>query len=675
MGKPRLLPTMNVFKDMLRSAIESASSNTRIGFLKLEDRSRLLYEILLGHPPVNGGNRPRDYPMGLIHKKALETAGALAEKKNKVKIGNATYEYRLSDLFAAGDLLRMEAAENLSTTEREDFHWETIRLVLEELDGAFEYEHSQGNLARELQSALVVSPEYAWPSGERKNLRKLAKGVIDRAKEAGAIAMLSLQGGERDEGMEARRERLSGSDETEEGRRSPLGKATDRLSEKKFVVAEVKAKGVQAFLDRCELPYLRRGASAWCSRTTALLRNRARDWMGGEVATLTDSNAVLRLAMPAGDTGTEVTEGALAAQAKKFLEGSVSTKGESTALDDAYPMLRPWREQALEELPAAKAMDLFPDLDVRVRVRSLLELCLDAEAYSTKKSGSRPPNVKFSIPIEEKVKDPCFGRKGDEAFRKKAFVFPPNYVPKGRKDERYGWAAAAFGLAGKTYRTTVESALWEELEDPERSVKRGLSPSRTLKEMGAEGGLVLLKLDGDRVGRFFIESPSLSRSALSMHLERNVRERYVNAVKRLVAKRELQVLPVELIYFGGDDLECSMPAAFAEDFLTAFAEAPEETPPYPECLRDLTFSAAGILYESEDSRDDYATVAQRLLNPLLKDMAKPEKNTGKRRGGVELPLPATYEHEDFPRLDDLRVFAPSSALSAVFSDLRLPKTD
>ncbi len=675
MGKPRLLPTMNVFKDMLRSAIESASSNTRIGFLKLEDRSRLLYEILLGHPPVNGGNRPRDYPMGLIHKRSLELAGSLAEETGKVSLGSKTYEYRLSDRVAAGDLLRMEAAKNLSTAEKEDFHWETIRLTLEELDGAFENKESQGNLVRELQSALVVSSEYAWPSGERIKLRKLAKGVFDRAKEAGAITMLSLQGVGPDEEMDARTERLRRSDEREDGRPGPLGKVTERLAEKKFLVAEVKAKGVQAFLDRCELPYIRRGASAWCSRTTALLRNRARDWMGPDVVTLTDSNAILRLAMPANGMDPKEAESALAKEAKEFLEKSVSVKEKATPLDEAYPVLRPWREQALRELTAAKALDLFPDLDVRVRVRSLLELCLDAEAYSAKKSGSRPPNVKFSIPAEGVEKDACFGRKGDKAFREKAFAFPPNYTPSGRTDERYGWAAAAYGLAGKTYRTTVESALSEELEDSKTSTKRGLSRKKALEEMGVEGGLALLKLDGDRVGRFFVETPSLSRSTLSMHLERNVRERYVNAVKRLVAKNKLSVLPVELIYFGGDDLECSMPVDFAEDFLIAFAEAPEGKPPYPDCLEELTFSAAVIRYKPEDSRDKYATVAQRLLNPLLKDMAKPEKNTGKRRGSEELSLPATYEHEDCPRLDNLRVFAPSSALSAVFSHLRLPKTD
>ena len=132
------------FTDTFQTVFDMVSSHTRIGFLTYRQRWELMISLLLGHPPIRGGNRPRDYPMGPQHKFPLQLAGMLGEMRIPLKLKSNEVQLEppltgpmvvpLYDWVVALALIAQHRVLEVEETHQRAFYW----LLLNELIKGFE---------------------------------------------------------------------------------------------------------------------------------------------------------------------------------------------------------------------------------------------------------------------------------------------------------------------------------------------------------------------------------------------------------------------------------------------------------------------------------------------------------------------------------------------------------
>ena len=202
--------------------------------------------------------------------------------------------------------------------------------------------------------------------------------------------------------------------------------------------------------------------------------------------------------------------------------------------------------------------------------------------------------------------------------------------------EHYGWSALCWSLCGTTLRTHwhhgVSTAL-NRADYPMMAVSHGgwLEHLKMKNER-----LTFLKLDGDGVGNRFLDAAFPSRPLLGLKLGRLVQERVVAATQRVLAVHDAaqrpKYLPVDLVYFGGDDIFFCLPGCYLEPFLQGFGSplesselAPWTTTPFSVISVTLPpgsdFTDSDRLAKSaEFGRANLA--AARMLGPGLRDLVK-----------------------------------------------------
>jgi hypothetical protein len=95
-----------------------------------------------------------------------------------------------------------------------------------------------------------------------------------------------------------------------------------------------------------------------------------------------------------------------------------------------------------------------------------------------------------------------------------------------------------------------------------------------------EGDHAYLKLDGDGVGVTLGTLPKLQANTVGLDILLHLQAGLLAGLHRVIEAwqanhpgQPLATLPLDLLYLGGDDLACSLPAIYLDDFLAGFEGA------------------------------------------------------------------------------------------------------
>jgi hypothetical protein len=154
--------------------------------------------------------------------------------------------------------------------------------------------------------------------------------------------------------------------------------------------------------------------------------------------------------------------------------------------------------------------------------------------------------------------------------------------------------------------------------------------------------LTFVKLDGDKVGDQFLQTPIPSRPVLGLKLGRLVLTRLMAATKQVIDMHDRherpKYLPVDLVYFGGDDIFFCLPNCYLEPFLRGFGQPLDELDTGETCPWDRNqfrylaislppgaeFTDGDTLDRSERFRMANLTAALTLA-PGLRGLSKPQR--------------------------------------------------
>ncbi len=664
------------FTRLFCELLSRASTPALPPYLSYRDRWILTCDILLGHPPVRGAGRPRDYPMGPTRQLSLELTALLRPRHGvvtvlaptrarSVTVASVHVPYRLHDFVAAARTLWLTIPEPpqpaaltlgllyhvlrcLICAPRRDAPYSQakrralcVRLmrVLAQSLGFNKNERSQAGLNEawsfgfgtkselpvggpldviaggaveaffrltEWMAILSVLAEFAPPGhlataldaayalGDRETsdegrARQVAENLAAAICLAGEDCVLKTQS---DDELVFRDGALAGAQKS-------MQQYLFALAQLHLVQLEIKGRGVQDFLAMGRTWSTTRGLSAWASQTTARLREQLIEVLGpNNAALLTDSDAIVLFAARADPrTSTDPSD-----RDHPPVGDYQATKLRTTAVTVAAG-LETWdREQLLNALPVLTALPsvvldaliptkrLWPHLLIRAQSHTLLDFCVRSASWNADDSAKRAERrrkdaatLRFDYGEEpsDLADALCWGlRRADAPI---ANADNPPWLGAGVQGAMtYCPRAQLFSLAGKSWRQITAGGLRERMEaalhQPVAVYSHRSDRNRALAELGwlatGEGRTganaraeVLVRIDGAGVGALFVETPPLTRGGLSQALERTLVDLWFSAVlgmmRELVAEHGTEgelVLPVDLFYVGGDDLQFLIPA-------------------------------------------------------------------------------------------------------------------
>ena len=631
--KPVPTKASSTFFAQLDRVLHVVSTPTRLEMLTAVDKWRLLLEILLGHPPIRGRSRPRDFPFAPHQNDALQLARSLTSREvPSTELGGPPQNappYRLYEWVVACALLGFGETNETDAELR-------ISVLLDHL----EFKLTEPRLANRARGLLGLYPNDIQPS--------LKRGKIPREmrKDAVIAAVIARHATKTSPGADPN-DAITNLWPTSPKQQKFAQQARDRLEQAHRWRIDLKAAKVQMLLESCRATFIRRGASTWCAQTLAILRDdlcygKPADWLfSRRPVLLVDSNALVSFWLEHPIDTAQVVDGVRAS-----LQRAVAGRDTASLPDLAqrYPRLAPFCEEAKglyakvypgnPDRQRAALNSVFPDIKVTTSKRSLWELATTTTAYRpdfepsagsaglVKCFGERPPRADQT----------CSGRPGDPPMESRV---PPWFSHGRDRQQQYGWPSFAYSLAGRVYHSTADRGL--RLLAPGPAPLGPGSPQSARARLlaidrhrtGTGERLVLLKIDGDRVGRHFIERPLLSRPTLSVAIESLMLEQVTRAVTRMTEASELdreqreQLLPpIDLIYFGGDDLELILPKSLFATFLESFS-TPLSNSEHLPTVGQMSWSMAGIEFSGTGSTacPHPEFEAANLLGPLL-DLAK-----------------------------------------------------
>lgn len=587
------MKSAEAFAEVFERTLRAVAVPTDIGFLSYRDRWRLLVEMLLGHPPVVGFQRPRDFPMG----SQFETATRLAEHffvdvsrpygEDKVE------SYVLYDWLFAFSLVSLHIAEALSGAERERHYRNSVAALLYEISGKL------------FERPASWFPEFAmrhlgFGRFERKQANK-RRGRVDEtiqlAQKAAIVARYD-SAGEFDKGKY-----LS-------GRNEALGQGIPSLENVRLSLIRVKTAQPQAMLRLCTRDYLMRGASAWCFQSLAWLRDALLDSDRGgfqSALLLSDADVEFVLAVPGA-----VSHDRLTKKLQDFFDALNQQKGSIFA--ERFPALVPYIEKA--HAKGVWLTSTLPRFRPDVVDTSLFGLATDATPYDPDYRDSREvvcPPVSRLAPGDAA----CSGRDGDAAID----MEPPPWYERYRgidgQFECLGWPATVFSLVGMTYRLRVQQEMLRLTGDRTVGVPGGRKD--VLEGVpGPSRDICLLKIDGNSVGKLFVETPSLKRPALSLRLTSELRHHWESGVREVqqeAAKVQQGAanghLVIDPVYFGGDDIAVYLPYQLLPAFCNGFARSAAES------KLKVKFCYVAFVYSAE--QDEGSRLAQAAFRIMIGD--------------------------------------------------------
>lgn len=603
------------FHAWLSQMLTHVSSSTTLPLTGFREKWRILSETLLGHPQVGGGSRPRDYPMGSLRRRSAQIALTLQRTIARTNILGPYDRYRLYDfvvmLLAAGlgprkPLPPREAARDFGGLvvgclhrifrafcggEAPALSW--LRSCCEMM-GLSEFEQQEAGLS--------ADGSFSGRGPNQKRFRWAEAGA--------ALCYQVVERCGRDQGFGDSFIRCDVQEKTRrlgEPLEERLRPVLAEMERQRFRMVRLKALKVQPFIGRCLTPPIQRGASAWCSQATARLRDRVleEDAGSGEIALACDSDAAVLIIAGAG----------------RPLDPA-SWIGDGDRLARSYPKLVPYLDHARQV--GLHYDDLDPILDAKIEDTDLLRFAIDGQVL-----GEKPAEADDAEPSPHEPRLPpgwrsCTGVMGHRAFQEPEYRVPGWWQGgmHGDVPEQYGPVGIAYALAGPTYRQITGFGIAEEMVEKQGGLDAGRPPESMLVSRPSEllerlniahDGFLLVRLDGDGVGRMFAESPPLSRPGLSMHLESHLRNRWLDALRALMEEMKCDVIPVILIYFGGDDLQFMVPRSCFPHLLRHLRDLDPQVPPGEP---GMNCTLAAVPMRNPDG--PFHDLAHHALNRLMK---------------------------------------------------------
>lgn len=551
------------FLATLTTCIDSIAIRTPMAFLDESQRFWLLIETLLGHPPIRGGLRPRDLPMGHSREStmALHRMLAGAELRGQERDDRPRVLYSLHDWLVA--------LAHVVVSDPEPLDQVTYGVMLVRcLDDLFHAVESQRRptlrgakkphaLTREAAAALGFGSDFEALVQRGDPKGAAAKRVDELGKLAGELVARAMAA------------------TLEAPVRIRPGKA---LEDRNYTRIQLKPVKVQSFIERCKVPALRRGASSWVSFCLGRIREAVLRMASAANAGIDcEPRAVLLIDSDAASVILTNNRELDESQVSRRIEEELAALVESDAgVDDTclLPRLRDYRNAACAQGTSLTAPN--PRFQAWVIRRMLHDVCNPLP---------KPPGAKEAPAPRYNpctTGEACRGVLSERAFPNKELRVPRWYKHK-RKNEGYGWAATVYSLAGLAARVASYRDMRRacKVEGPVLPVPQG---SRDVERSWNSPGLTV-KVDGDDVGKAMSSIPELALPAFSLGLEACLHDAFVSACRNVTAGEAVQKtplarpFPVELLYFGGDDLLFQLPACLFEPFLTCFASALEENPP------------------------------------------------------------------------------------------------
>jgi hypothetical protein len=580
----------NVF-NLLRDLLFSTSTSVPIPQLRADARWQILIDTLRGHAKIRG-RRVRDFPMSRFRFQSGQLIEALSDCNVSVrKSTNKCYEsgsYSLMTFIYALDIVEISNREKQFDPKNENEYFSTLIVVL--LSEIFcEAKFSEiYTKSIAIQLGVTASEFKKYVGGKKCRVSP----IFNSAKDLSLITSLKYSSEEYIPELILR-----------------LGFYPKRLEEYEnncINLIYIKTRHVQSFLDLCNVNYLVRGASFWCSQ----LLSHLRDFLLNNLKTsslIIDSDAVVIIATPS-----NADENAYQLLAK-YLDSDQFYEH----IDSEYPRAAQFRKGASY---------LLPSFGVETR-RSicLFDLATQRENnYTTDKpSYWNDKNTISQVSSTDYLKSDvqsCSMIDGEYAIESE-FV-PPWYNNSVNKDS-YSPSALIFSLADVTFH---QETILETKYQIERLTKVVFNYSdfhnSICNTLDLGPSMSFIKIDGDDIGVAFSTIPFLCRPELSYSLESAIKSALVNSCSDTVAKAGHNHILHDLIYAGGDDLFFSIPTDVELDFLTSLGKH------LTELLPDLRHTATVLRLDmsSVKAQDAEANRKLSLIPKLINYFLKQAKN-------------------------------------------------
>lgn len=544
----------NLQADVL-DALSRASVSLPVWHLAPRERWALLRDTLLGHVMMRGGVRPRDMPLDPDCRKVIETAasvnghaywaGGYAQgERMRSRFGDWLYAFAVlvEPAIDTDPCATAHAAVATCATE-----------LLLALDAAHRDDPERCVFLHRLLGVLGLSRQ-EWKRLTDVNTRR--GDVLEHGSVARVAARVCAHRSDPAWNVGER----TGADLHDFIAETDNCKPEDKarllvLDHETRSLASLKPMDVQEYIHRASSHWMMRGASTWCAQALAFARD----------ITLKHCDALL---LSDGDAFVSfVTQ-------KQLSPASIVGQIASAWCDpDLFGSRFPRLKTYLESARAAGVSPLvaMPDISLRCTgATSLLDLCLlrsgQLDFEEAKVGWSDVRATMAAVP----------GVRCQHVEHEPAILHqPPAWLEK-RSESHHGLSSLAWSLCGTTLRTHWHHGICVELGLREYSMMH-VHHGGWLRQLDMyHDRLTFVKLDGDRIGKTFEETPVPGRPLRSLTLGQAVLERVVRATRRVVAvhdhHRKPPYLPVDLVYFGGDDIVFCMPGSYLPEFLAGFGE-------------------------------------------------------------------------------------------------------
>jgi hypothetical protein len=548
-------------------ALSRASVALPVWHLASLARWQLLRDTLLGHVTMRGGVRPRDLPLDPDCRRVIETAANV--QRLTYHAGGFLLGARMKSRF--GDWLYMFAilAEPLmvgNETHADAIAHDAVAVCLTELMAAIDTPKRDAPDACEflhrLLGVLGISRQ-EWKRLVGKDTRP--KDPHARVWESGLVARVAARAcahhadpewNAGDRTGDALVDFIAETDNCDKEDRDRL----ITLSTETRSLISLKPIEVQGYIHRATSHWMMRGASTWCAQSLAFSRDVILESTPPPLL-LSDGDALVSFVAPR------------QLDPQPIMTRIVDAWCDRERFGSRFPRLKRYLGDL--ERTGVSPLIAMPDLSLWcMDPTSLLDLCVVRKR--------EPKYLKHQIGWST-VRETTASR-GAEACglvaNEPAIVdsSPPWLEP--RKKSPHGWTSLAWSLCGTTLRTHWHHGICEELASRNHSVYAMMNVHHGgwLRDLDMwDTRLVFVKLDGDGIGKGFESTPVPGRPLRSLTLGRMVLERVINATTGVVRQHEARggprYLPVDLVYFGGDDVVFCMPESYLGAFLAYFGGA------------------------------------------------------------------------------------------------------
>ena len=639
--------------DGLVDALREGYTSTAPCYLSHRERWNWLVDTLLGHPRVQKGQRPRDFPADPAGRNAVTAAVRLHARPldswNSHRVPT-DHDWRFGSWIYAFSLMVEGTVLRREPQRCEELCHQAILWVVYQVLRACGAVTDDGECQRLLAALgmglrdggpLIEPPLSQW--GSKVYLGQSQGDPISAAAEAAAWLAILDQHHTRST-KPPKLPKL----------KNPMARSL--LAETQIWVVTLKTQKIQSYLERAMELWVTRGASVWATQILALAREQllavASEGSHPEVPDmllLADVDALSKFACFATPECA-----AMMAFLKRRLREVWSARGfESGLLDQHFPRLGGFlrtlppgvREEALADLSTC-----LPELCLEVSPSmSLAELCCRRELLP-----------KEEIHTAEREMERCGTRcvskpsswqrtnKKCDFVRKSRGLITENLVSWMHPENPHrliGWIGIVWSLASATYRMHASHGLGEMLQLPGMPLRDDHKEwMASLSETGRP--VAYLKLDGDHVGENLRRLPVLRSLQTGLQIQPRtfdgLRHGIQEAIKHLKSRHpgslgrhsRCRAMPIELVYQGGDDLLCILPYSVLGAFLKGFAR-----PRSIQATRTFTGAALIVPGNLIDQGPQVPFLAARLL-PIALEWAK-----NRSRNKPVAPLAKKLRHE------------------------------